>query len=523
LLEEINRNSKDIGSDATEYIYIQDQPIAEYNPGSGNWSDYVFANGKRVAKADNFTDYLHMRVTIASAGGATGYGYVVPAPLKNYQVQLGDTLYMTQYQSGGRSGLDFSFSDSSHAASDTGFRDQNGYGSEQDGVSGFWHERIFSLDAYAGKYIAGINFIVDSTSPAGTWDAYFRNIVVVSHDGTVYPLYSEESSFPVTPWTYQFGVTARSFAVEHVAVTPSADNVAITTLFYHDDHLGTSRMITEGFGYPIWQGAFLPFGQEYNPQITTNHYKFTGKERDGESGSLTSGSDYFGARYYSSTMGRWMSPDWAEDPEPVPYADMNDPQSLNLYSYIRDNPLNGRDLDGHKCDPDTASTDKNGVVTINSNCYDWQDLTYLAVAVGHHYIPKEVWSKIDKASDAWRVLSKTTTGALKQPRLSNSYDKLHRGLNRQVRELVRKLERELGKSLEDFQRGDFEQLQESLESAGEDVAAFNERLEALEPEARTFGEALAGALEEAFPALTRAASATGEAATGAAESGLIPE
>jgi RHS repeat-associated protein len=31
--------------------------------------------------------------------------------------------------------------------------------------------------------------------------------------------------------------------------------------------------------------------------------KFTGKERDTESGN-----DYFGARYYSSAMGRWMSP-----------------------------------------------------------------------------------------------------------------------------------------------------------------------------------------------------------------------
>jgi RHS repeat-associated protein len=35
-------------------------------------------------------------------------------------------------------------------------------------------------------------------------------------------------------------------------------------------------------------------------------YKFTGKERDAESGL-----DYFGARYYASNMGRWMSPDWS--------------------------------------------------------------------------------------------------------------------------------------------------------------------------------------------------------------------
>jgi RHS repeat-associated protein len=73
--------------------------------------------------------------------------------------------------------------------------------------------------------------------------------------------------------------------------------------------------VEPGGGYPVWQGTFLPYGQEWNPQLTTNHskpgspakrfpllgWKFTGKERDAESGL-----DFFGARFYSSTMGRWM-------------------------------------------------------------------------------------------------------------------------------------------------------------------------------------------------------------------------
>jgi len=93
---------------------------------------------------------------------------------------------------------------------------------------------------------------------------------------------------------------------------------------------------------PPAQGTFLPYGQEWNPQLTTNHYKFTGKERDAESGL-----DFFGARFYSSAMGRWMSPDWADKPEPVPYADLSDPQSLNLYGYVRNNPMSKADADGH--------------------------------------------------------------------------------------------------------------------------------------------------------------------------------
>ena len=77
---------------------------------------------------------------------------------------------------------------------------------------------------------------------------------------------------------------------------------------------------------------------------------FTGKERDTESGL-----DYFGARYYSSNMGRWMSPDWADKPEAVPYSSLDNPQSLNLYGYVGNNPLSRADADGHCCSDDFNS------------------------------------------------------------------------------------------------------------------------------------------------------------------------
>src|SRR5881392_2013295 len=68
----------------------------------------------------------------------------------------------------------------------------------------------------------------------------------------------------------------------------------------------------------------------------------TGKERDAESGL-----DNFGARYDSSSMGRFMSPDWSAAPTGVPYADFDNPQSLSLYSYVKNNPLNLTDPTGH--------------------------------------------------------------------------------------------------------------------------------------------------------------------------------
>jgi RHS repeat-associated protein len=72
--------------------------------------------------------------------------------------------------------------------------------------------------------------------------------------------------------------------------------------------------------------------------------RYTGKERDAESGL-----DYFGARYYASNMGRFMSPDWSAKAQPVPYAKLDNPQTLNLYGYMQNNPLGGVDQDGH-CD-----------------------------------------------------------------------------------------------------------------------------------------------------------------------------
>jgi RHS repeat-associated protein len=68
----------------------------------------------------------------------------------------------------------------------------------------------------------------------------------------------------------------------------------------------------------------------------------TGKERDAETGL-----DYFGARYFSGAEGRFTSPDWADKPEPVPFANLSDPQTLNLYGYVRNNPLSKADPDGH--------------------------------------------------------------------------------------------------------------------------------------------------------------------------------
>lgn len=96
--------------------------------------------------------------------------------------------------------------------------------------------------------------------------------------------------------------------------------------------------------------------------------KFTGKERDSETGL-----DYFQARYYGSALGRFTSPDSAADEilsVPLPYADLQNPQSLNLYSYVQNNPLRYTDPDGqnyHVC-VDSSSG--------GQNCFNLNDDEY---------------------------------------------------------------------------------------------------------------------------------------------------
>lgn len=105
-------------------------------------------------------------------------------------------------------------------------------------------------------------------------------------------------------------------------------------------------MRTTNNGTVCYDADFDPFGGErayINNCPSTNVYTFEGKERDTETGN-----DDFGARYYSNRFGRWLSADWSAVPAPVPYANFTNPQTLNLYSMVSDDPESFADLDGHE-------------------------------------------------------------------------------------------------------------------------------------------------------------------------------
>jgi RHS repeat-associated protein len=121
----------------------------------------------------------------------------------------------------------------------------------------------------------------------------------------------------------------------------------LTVKYYYSDQLGSADVVTDATGNILEESDYFPYGGEI--AITNNdgnNYKFTGKERDSET-CTTACLDYFGARHYASSLGRFMVPDWAAMPNPVPYANFGNPQTLNLYSYTNNNPTTLTDPDGH--------------------------------------------------------------------------------------------------------------------------------------------------------------------------------
>jgi RHS repeat-associated protein len=93
------------------------------------------------------------------------------------------------------------------------------------------------------------------------------------------------------------------------------------------------------FGGEVSRSGNWRFGLTPGVDSAGIRLKFTGKERDAETGL-----DYFGARYFSGAQGRFTSPD-----EPLVDQHTSDPQSWNLYAYARNNPLANTDPNGRWC------------------------------------------------------------------------------------------------------------------------------------------------------------------------------
>ena len=157
-----------------------------------------------------------------------------------------------------------------------------------------------------------------------------------------------QKATPTVTETYVYDAFGK-LAAEYSTATPSSGE----TFYRTTDHLGSTRLVTKQDKSDADCFDFFPFGEQipassiysgrdqaacYGTSSSTFPQQFTGQERDEESKL-----DYFGARYYRPLLGRFTSPD-------APLVDQfaENPQSWNLYGYVRNNPLSAIDPTGRE-------------------------------------------------------------------------------------------------------------------------------------------------------------------------------
>jgi RHS repeat-associated protein len=180
-------------------------------------------------------------------------------------------------------------------------------------------------------------------------------------------------------------------AAEYTTNAPQNNGISYLT----SDHLGSTRVVSgkDGSGNAIVKARYdyLPFGEELPSGLGGRNYltdntrqKFTGHERDPETKL-----DFAQARYCSSATGRFMSPDdFLNDTHTT------DPQSWNLFAYVRNNPLRFIDPNGQ------IKKDKDGnIITEERKDND----PYTKTINGKTYFVSTVQSRDGRTQVVWEV------------------------------------------------------------------------------------------------------------------------
>ena len=211
------------------------------------------------------------------------------------------------------------------------------------------------LNTGSNTWTTANHYNLGSANDNGAWGLYR-----VALPASIAP--NQEATFtfavtaPSTPGTYNFQWRMVQDFVEWFGDTSTNVSVTVTTQgppqvhWLVTDQLGTPRMVLDQSGTlaNLRRHDYLPFGEElFSPTSARTAVEgytsgdgvrqhFTQKERDAETDL-----DYFGARYVSSTQGRFT----AADPVIIA-ATINAPQGWNRYSYTLNNPLRFTDPDG---------------------------------------------------------------------------------------------------------------------------------------------------------------------------------
>ncbi|MGB0757464.1 MAG: FG-GAP-like repeat-containing protein [Patescibacteria group bacterium] len=188
-------------------------------------------------------------------------------------------------------------------------------------------------DIASTMYVDKVRFAVDtpgvvtSTVASYGYDHAGQRALLVSNTATTTYVNQYYNTDGITKTKHIYAGPALIATVEYTDST--------STLYYiHTDHLGGSSVMTDSSGTIVGEHDYYPFGDlRINEQYTDfdEQRKFTGHMYDSDTG-LT----YMNARYYPGATGRFLS----QDPAVIVLnRDLSNPQTLNSYSYVLNNPL----------------------------------------------------------------------------------------------------------------------------------------------------------------------------------------
>jgi RHS repeat-associated protein len=157
---------------------------------------------------------------------------------------------------------------------------------------------------------------------------------------------------------YEVDKTSGGSVTRTVTYYAAAGAMRINSTLYYTlkDHLGSASVVTDASGNILGENRYYPFGET---RLTTGTI-FTDKLFTGQREMADLGIYHYGARFYSPKLGRFLSADTI-----VP--GYTNPQSLNRFSYVLNNPLRYTDPTGHaqyedsyitrgqKCEPGDTS------------------------------------------------------------------------------------------------------------------------------------------------------------------------
>ncbi|MBK7545452.1 MAG: discoidin domain-containing protein [Elusimicrobia bacterium] len=225
------------------------------------------------------------------------------------------------------------------------------------------------------------------------WIAYDyenRPVKVVTAEGSVteYAYDAEGQRVKVTGaggTTYFVGTVYEERGTERIRYVHAGGqrvaqvSSAAGTSYFHVDQLGSVSALTNGAGAVTRTMAYTPFGGSFEAGGSgETAWRFTGQRQDDGTGLY-----YFNARYYDPALGRFITPDTMVQ---APY----DPQTLNRYTYCRNNPVNLVDPSGNSFSLNrTINRVGKSLKRLNQNMYrTWHGFEIVTDTVGYAFQKK---------------------------------------------------------------------------------------------------------------------------------------